>query len=366
MNQPVTKTALATLGMDALDRDRVGQVAVSAIAGGVSFASALEVMEFAKLMAISDKAVPPHLRNNPGMCLAVSFQAVEWRMSPFSVANKSYVVNDRIAYESQLIHAIIEARAPLAKRLECRYEGDGPTRRIIVTGTFTDGEVREYTSPEFKDILVKNSPSWRGDVDQQFWYFGSRAWCRKWCSDVILGIYSRDELAAIPNLGREEEPIGPTLAERLGTADRSEGHQPDHVTTELNNIAPGTKQEILPPEKQQQPAAETATDAEQPAKPKRSLRGKRKPPEANAAAPSSEASGDPTDDQPKTEEPAGPPTTAGEYQPYALAWIDAEEDKAAALARWEQEDEMRNTMQVGVRIRIALKGRLNFKFGIED
>src|SRR5262245_34241253 len=95
-----------------LDRAKAGAVVISDNLGGVLFQNMAEVMEFAKLMSLADIAVRKHLRGNPGMCLAVTIQALEWRMSPFSVANKSYVVNDQIAYESQLIHAVIESRAP--------------------------------------------------------------------------------------------------------------------------------------------------------------------------------------------------------------------------------------------------------------
>ena len=53
-------------------------------------------MTFAKLMALSHVAIPKHLRGNPGACLAVTIQAIEWRLSPYAVANKSYSVNDRL------------------------------------------------------------------------------------------------------------------------------------------------------------------------------------------------------------------------------------------------------------------------------
>ena len=163
-----TRNELATLGTDAIDRSGAAAVAVSNIAGGVSFASALEVMDFAKLMAVSMQAVPPAFRNNPGLCLAVVFQAVEWRMSPFQVANKAYVVNDRLAFESQLIHAVIEARAPLKGRLRCEYLGEGPDLQCRVFATFKGEDLpHEYTSPKFSAITVKNSPLWKTDPQQQ-------------------------------------------------------------------------------------------------------------------------------------------------------------------------------------------------------
>src|SRR5262245_27060287 len=95
-----------------IDKTQAGAIAMSFEQGGASFKSMGEIMEYAKLMSVASVAIPPHLRGNPGACLAICIQAVEWKMSPFAVANKSYVVNDRVSYESQLIHAVIEQRAP--------------------------------------------------------------------------------------------------------------------------------------------------------------------------------------------------------------------------------------------------------------
>lgn len=322
MNEPVTKGELARLGMDALDRSRVDQVSVSSIAGGVSFASALEVMEFSKLMACADKAVPTHLRANPGMCLAVTFQAVEWRMSPFAVANKSYVVNDRIAYESQLIHAVIEARAPLKGRLRCRYEGEGTHRKCIVFGTFVgEDEPHEYESPEFEKIKTKNSPLWQNDPDQQFFYYSSRSWARKWCPDVLMGIYSKDELVADPMIGRDD-PGEPGLHAKLAGAERpAEGfqHGNGHVANELDQVAGG--------------GGEIIEAKAEPEKPQPKKRGGKK----------------------KAETP--------DYEAYATAWIENESDGDNAEARWEGEGEMRDLQSVPIKIRHALRAKIDAKFG---
>ena len=70
--------------------------------GGLIVRDVGEAMEVARLMSISGSAVPAHVRNNAGTCLAVAIQAWEWGMNPFAVANKSYVVNDRLSYESAL------------------------------------------------------------------------------------------------------------------------------------------------------------------------------------------------------------------------------------------------------------------------
>ncbi len=304
MNQQLTKRDLAEGGIDVLDRSRVEQVKMSPVAGGVSFASALEVMEFAKLMAVSQQAVPKDFRNNPGMCLAVAFQAIEWRMSPFQVANKAYVVNDRIAFESQLIHGVIEARAPLKQRLDCRYEGEGPDRQCIVIGTFLDGAVREYKTPKIKDIKVKNSPLWVSDPDQQLWYYGSRSWSRKWCPDVILGIYSRDEIEEDANVGRSDEPHLPGLHARLvgGDVSREEGHRAGHVESELAQVG-GDRKAIAPP-------AEPSTD---------------QPSEQTVEPPSAEK-----------------PKNAAEWALYCRVWLKTETSHEAIRSRWNDERKLRN------------------------
>jgi len=164
--------------------------------GAMAFTNIGQIMEFAKLMSVAAVAIPGHLRKNPGACLAVCIQASEWGMSPFAVANKSYSVNDRLAYESQLINAVILRRAPIKGRFKITYTGEGPTRRCKVSALLLDGDSVEYESPQFSAITTKNSPLWKSDPDQQLFYFSSRSMCRRHFPDVLLGIYDKDELEA--------------------------------------------------------------------------------------------------------------------------------------------------------------------------
>lgn len=230
-----------------LDRAAAGAVAISDNMGGIAFTNMAEVMEFSKLLSLSGTAMPKHLRGNPGGCLAVTIQALEWRMSPISVANQSYEVSDKIAYMSQLIHAVVEARAPLQQRLRSRYEGEGDKRKCIVIGHFK-GEATpvEYASPEFGKITPKNSPLWKTDPDQQQWYFSVRAFARRYCPDVLLGIYSEDEL---PETGGADTavditPKQPAIAGRLqGKTKAKRGFSAEHVDQQTT---PATEPEESP------------------------------------------------------------------------------------------------------------------------
>lgn len=195
MTDTATLPARVTRIEDKIDRTAIGSLAVSRDAGGIEFQNMTEVMEFSKVMAVSDVAIPRHLRGNVGACLAICIQAAEWRMSPYAVANKSYVVNDRVAFESQLIHAVIEQRAPLIGRLKNRYTGEGGKRRCIVWA-HVKGEEQplEFQSSEFDQITPKNSPLWKTKPDLQLYYNASRDWARMYFPDVIMGVYSEDEL----------------------------------------------------------------------------------------------------------------------------------------------------------------------------
>jgi len=166
--------------------------------GAMQFSTMTDIMEFAKLMSISQVAVPKHLRENPGACLAVVIQASEWQMSPYAVANKSYSVNDRLGYEAQLIAAVILRRAPIKSRFSYAYTGDGDRRVCTVSVTTTDGELISHSSPPFGLITPKNSPLWKSDPDQQQGYHTARSMCRRHFPDVLLGVYTMDELQDAP------------------------------------------------------------------------------------------------------------------------------------------------------------------------
>ncbi len=205
-----------------LDKSAAGAIAMSRDQGGLRFANMLELMEFAKLMSIAGQAVPAHLRNNPGMCLAVCIQAAEWRMSPFAVANKSYVVGDRLAWESQLVHAVIEQRAPIVGRIRHHYEGAGDERRCVVSARIDgDSTPLEYRSPPISKITPKNSPLWKTKPDLQLYYNAVRDFIRAYFPDVLLGVYSEDELVTVdvkpsepvPSLDDLTEPEAPAESE---------------------------------------------------------------------------------------------------------------------------------------------------------
>lgn len=110
----------------------------------------------------------------------------------FAVASKSYSVNGTIAYEAQLIAAVVNTRSGIKGRLKYEYKGTGNDMTCTVSGIL-DGETYEYTSPSVGSITTKNSPLWKSDPQQQLGYFAARSWARRYVPEVLLGVYDREE-----------------------------------------------------------------------------------------------------------------------------------------------------------------------------
>lgn len=226
-----------------------------------------EVVRFAEVMCRADIALPKHLRGNAGACMAVAMQALEWQMSPFAVASKSYEVGGRIAYEAQLIAAVVNTRSGIKGRLKYFFEGEGQNLTCRVVGVL-DGEECEYISPPISAITVKNSPLWKSDQRQQLGYFSARSWARRHCPEVILGVYDRDEVEHFGPTNAKD--VTPSLSERLATAQGSlpagEGFDASHVTREtaaLSGGAAGEPETTIQEPSENSPSSDGGSDGAQ-------------------------------------------------------------------------------------------------------
>jgi hypothetical protein len=220
-----------------LNRRVVSDIALSQSFGGAQFTNMVEVMDFAKMMALSDLAVPKHLRNNPGACLAVTIQSIEMGMSPFALANKSYTVNDRLAYESAIYHAVAVKRI-FKGRIRPTYSGSGNERSLNLAATLTSGEQVDYQSPEIGKITTKNSPLWKSDPDQQLFYYSVRAMVRRYFPDVMMGLYTDDEFEGEVTTITHGEPVSnqPEQTETEITLDQLGDEPPSESSSSAQSV----------------------------------------------------------------------------------------------------------------------------------
>ncbi len=169
----------------------------------------------ASVMASSKFAVPKHLQGNTGDCLAIIMQSAQWQMDPFAVAQKTHQINGVLGYEAQLVNAVITNRAPITGRLNFEWYGDwakinGKEDKSWDKGIKVWATLKGETSPREIDISmgqvgsVRNSPLWVSDPRQQLAYLAIKRWSRLYTPDVILGVYTPDEI-----IEREELDVTP-------------------------------------------------------------------------------------------------------------------------------------------------------------
>nr|WP_318378451.1 RecT family recombinase [Enterobacter sp.] len=186
-----------------------------------------QLTAFAELMAKSAVTVPKHLAGKPSDCMAIVMQAMQWGMNPYAVAQKTHLVNGVLGYEAQLVNAVISSSSAIVGRFHYEYGGDWEkiagkkdareeAGLFIRVGAVLRGET-EITWGEniyLADITTRNSPLWKTAPKQQIAYLAVKYWARLYCPEVILGVYSPDEVEP-----RTEKEINPAPAQRVSLAD---------------------------------------------------------------------------------------------------------------------------------------------------
>ncbi|WP_320734047.1 RecT family recombinase [Enterobacter kobei] len=201
--------------------------------------SLMSLQSFAQAMSSGVATLPAHLQGNPSDCMAIAMQAIQWNMNPYAVAQKTFVVGGVLGYEAQLVNAVISTRGPLIGRIE--YDWFGPWDKII--GKFQikvsdkdKSKGKEYRVPGWRladeegigikvwatlrgenkpreltlllaQARTRNSTLWADDPRQQLAYLAVKRWARLYCPEVILGVYTPDELEE-----RQEREINPMPA----------------------------------------------------------------------------------------------------------------------------------------------------------
>ena len=174
----------------------------------------------AKLMAHAKTMMPQHLQGSPGDCLGVLMQAAQWRMNPYALAQKTYLVAGRIGYEAQAIKAAIDSSPQLLHRLTFAWFGewDRILGRLEVKkgqrgdyatqgwkpedehglGVICYGLLRGETEPRELELRMtqaypRNSTLWATDPKQQIAYLAAKRWARLHLPEVLLGVYDEEE-----------------------------------------------------------------------------------------------------------------------------------------------------------------------------
>ena len=180
-------------------------------------------MDLAQMMARA-KLVPSHLQDKPGDCLLVIEQAARWGMSPFAVAQSTSVISGKLMFEGKLVSAAVQSSGILSSRLAFDFDGEGASRAVTVKGTIRGEDEPRTIRVTLAEAKTSNG-MWTKQPDQQLCYFGVRAWARRHTPEVMLGVYSPEEMEtprdtfAGPTINAEPmtaaQMIGDTIPERV-------------------------------------------------------------------------------------------------------------------------------------------------------
>ena len=258
---------------------------------GVQLTNLAQQVDFAQTMAKAIAALPEHLRGKVGDCLAIVDISSRAGLSPYMVASKTYVQNNRLCFESQLFHAFAQASGLLKGDLDVTYEGVSGDRVCIITGLLRSdpSRPRVHRSPPLRDLhpgyslkrtveeggtakktltyaegqklkeegkigtdqtlFSKGSPLWDRKPDVQMFYDTSRDWVRMFAPRATLGIYTPDEVDEYgPEFARDVTPATSGLHERLraGGVSRDEGHKEGQAAAEIEKAKNGGAQNATP------------------------------------------------------------------------------------------------------------------------
>lgn len=216
-----------------------------------------QMMDVATIMSKGVATVPKHLRGNQGDCLAVVMQATQWGMNPFAVAQKTHLVSGTLGYEAQLVNAVVNTMAPTKDRINYEWFGDwtkvmgkfeereSKSKKDEDTGKPLKYRVPAWTIKDEADLGIKvwatmkgedkpreltlllvqcrvrNSPLWADDPRQQIAYLAVKRWTRLHCPDVLLGVYTPDEIDSTPRDMGKADVLTPVIPPELLAASQS-------------------------------------------------------------------------------------------------------------------------------------------------
>lgn len=170
----------------------------------------------------NSKLVPNHLQGKPDDCALVAMQALRWGMDPLVVAQKTHVVSGLIGYEAQLVNSLVNTLKPTKDSI--KYEFIGEWSNVIGNTTEKTNEkgykyrvlnstpkdeqgcgVKVWATLKGEDkprvlellltqALTRNSTMWASDPKQQLAYLAVKKWVRLHAPQILLGVYTVDEI----------------------------------------------------------------------------------------------------------------------------------------------------------------------------
>lgn len=152
----------------------------------------------AKALAAST-IVPKEYQGNVSNALIAVEMAARLHTSPMMVMQNLYVVNGRPAWSSQYIIAMINGSGKYRSELQFEMEGSGDSLSCYAWAEDRSGH--RVTGPKITMAMAKaegwvnrTGSKWQTMPEVMIRYRAASFFGRMYCPDMIMGIYSREEV----------------------------------------------------------------------------------------------------------------------------------------------------------------------------
>ena len=197
------------------NKDMAAPTQVKDITLGTNIFSGFQEFQVAQRMAqalASSTIVPKDYQGNIGNCIIALEMANRLNTSPMMVMQNLYVVNGRPAWSSQYIVAMINASRKYKTELQYELTGEGMNMSCFAfaedqNGHIVKGPTITMAMAKAEGWLDKNGSKWKTMPEVMIRYRAASFFGRLNCPDMIMGIYSTDEVVEIgPDSYREIDP----------------------------------------------------------------------------------------------------------------------------------------------------------------
>lgn len=210
--------------------DTSGASALITVPQGGAMALMLDQERFAALIASAKffadaDLVPEHYRKKPANIAIAFLKAHRLGLDPFAYMEQSYVVKGRPAIQGQLAIALINERFLRSHGyrvpLKWEFSGENDTLRCVAYAEDHAGN-RALVGPAVTMAMVKaegwaSNAKWKNMPEVMFQYRSAAFFARMYCSDVLLGMHTVDELDdAIETTGTTIDETLPPMPQPKG------------------------------------------------------------------------------------------------------------------------------------------------------
>lgn len=188
---------LSTAPAGSVAQKTAGGGALSVFADGASFNTALRM---AQCLA-SSTVVPKEYHGNVGNCMIAIEMASRINTSPMMVMQNLYIVNGRPAWSSQWIIAMINSSRRYKTELQFEFGRDKADGGLSCRAWAEDYSGHKVYGPKITMNMAndegwtsKNGSKWKTMPDVMIQYRAASFFGRMNCPDMIMGIYSQEEV----------------------------------------------------------------------------------------------------------------------------------------------------------------------------